>query len=151
MKVGRMSVANGHQGDLSMAVDSPSTAVEQVAQSSNPNPVVPAPRAWLVLGTLIVVYVLNFLCRQLPGILAKPIQDSRRPLLRSLLLHHLHPRGLACRPDKPVKGRGTRVWRLERSNDVLRCCNYVSPICHRVYDGWLRRGGGCSSVVLHHL
>src|SRR5579863_1504022 len=34
------------------------------------------PRAWIALGMLIVVYVLNFLSRQLPGILAKPIQDS---------------------------------------------------------------------------
>jgi MFS family permease len=59
-----------------MAVGSPPTQVEQVAQSSNPNPAFPARRAWTVLATLIVVYVLNFLCRQLPGILAKPIQDS---------------------------------------------------------------------------
>src|SRR5579871_5677731 len=36
----------------------------------------PGPRAWIALGMLIVVYVLNFLSRQLPGILAKPIQDS---------------------------------------------------------------------------
>jgi predicted MFS family arabinose efflux permease len=36
----------------------------------------PGPRAWIALGMLILVYVLNFLSRQLPGILAKPIQDS---------------------------------------------------------------------------
>lgn len=36
----------------------------------------PGPRAWVALVMLIVVYVLNFLSRQLPGILAKPIQDS---------------------------------------------------------------------------
>jgi MFS family permease len=39
----------------------------------------PAPvglRAWLVLGILCFVYVLNFLDRQLLSILAKPIQDS---------------------------------------------------------------------------
>jgi predicted MFS family arabinose efflux permease len=36
----------------------------------------PGSRAWIALGMLIVVYVLNFLSRQLPGILAKPIQDS---------------------------------------------------------------------------
>jgi len=35
-----------------------------------------SPRAWIALTMLIVVYVLNFLSRQLPGILAKPIQDS---------------------------------------------------------------------------
>ena len=34
------------------------------------------PRAWIVLGTLCFVYVLNFLDRQLLSILAKPIQDS---------------------------------------------------------------------------
>ena len=40
----------------------------------------PAPatsaRAWVMLGTLTFVYVLNFLDRQLLGILAKPIQDD---------------------------------------------------------------------------
>ena len=36
----------------------------------------PSPRAWIALAMLFVVYVLNFLSRQLPGILAKPIQDS---------------------------------------------------------------------------
>src|SRR3954471_17598430 len=33
-------------------------------------------RGWIVLLTLTFVYVLNFLDRQLLGILAKPIQDS---------------------------------------------------------------------------
>jgi predicted MFS family arabinose efflux permease len=36
----------------------------------------PGRRAWIVLGMLWFVYVLNFLSRQLPAILAKPIQDS---------------------------------------------------------------------------
>ena len=36
----------------------------------------PGTRAWIALAMLFVVYVLNFLSRQLPGILAKPIQDS---------------------------------------------------------------------------
>lgn len=53
-------------------------------EPSEPQPVAPpaslpaqaSPRAWIALGMLIVVYVLNFLSRQLPGILAKPIQDS---------------------------------------------------------------------------
>lgn len=36
----------------------------------------PGKRAWLALGMLCLVYVLNFLSRQLPSILAKPIQDS---------------------------------------------------------------------------
>jgi predicted MFS family arabinose efflux permease len=33
-------------------------------------------KAWIALAMLCFVYVLNFLSRQLPGILAKPIQDS---------------------------------------------------------------------------
>jgi MFS family permease len=33
-------------------------------------------RAWIVLGMLIFVYVLNFLCRTLPAVLAKPIEDA---------------------------------------------------------------------------
>jgi predicted MFS family arabinose efflux permease len=36
----------------------------------------PGLRAWIALAMLCLVYVLNFLSRQLPGILAKPIQDS---------------------------------------------------------------------------
>ncbi|HKD23395.1 MAG TPA: MFS transporter [Rhizomicrobium sp.] len=36
----------------------------------------PGARAWLVLGMLCFVYVLNFLDRQLLAILAKPIQDT---------------------------------------------------------------------------
>jgi MFS family permease len=59
-----------------MTAHSSSISADQVAQSSTPNPHVPGRRARIVLATLIVVYVLNFLCRQLPGILAKPIQDS---------------------------------------------------------------------------
>jgi len=40
-----------------------------------PSPV-PGKRAWIVLGMLCFVYVLNFLDRQLLAILSKPIQDS---------------------------------------------------------------------------
>ncbi|MGA7156555.1 MAG: MFS transporter [Acidobacteriaceae bacterium] len=36
----------------------------------------PGKRAWVALAVLCLVYVLNFLSRQLPSILAKPIQDS---------------------------------------------------------------------------
>lgn len=36
----------------------------------------PGPRAWVALGMLCLIYVLNFLSRQLPAILAKPIEDS---------------------------------------------------------------------------
>ena len=43
---------------------------------STAEPVRPDTRAWLVLGMLCFVYVLNFLDRQLLSILAKPIQDE---------------------------------------------------------------------------
>lgn len=49
---------------------------ERDGERSKPHPAPPGPRAWIALGMLILVYVLNFLSRQLPGILAKPIQDS---------------------------------------------------------------------------
>jgi MFS family permease len=41
-----------------------------------PQSAAPKPYAWVVLGMLCLVYVLNFLDRQLLSILAKPIQDS---------------------------------------------------------------------------
>jgi MFS family permease len=46
----------------------------QTALSSKP--AAPGARAWVVLGMLCFVYVINFLCRQLPSILAKPIEDT---------------------------------------------------------------------------
>jgi len=48
----------------------------QAGELSKPQSAPPGARAWIALGMLILVYVLNFLSRQLPGILAKPIQDS---------------------------------------------------------------------------
>lgn len=36
----------------------------------------PGARAWLVLVMLITVYVLNYLCRFLPSVLAKPIEET---------------------------------------------------------------------------
>ena len=44
-------------------------AVSPIVQTSST-------RAWITLGMLCFVYVLNFLDRQLLSILAKPIQDS---------------------------------------------------------------------------
>ena len=49
---------------------------ELALKPSKPEPAVPGQRAWVALGMLCFVYVLNFLSRQLPSILAKPIQDS---------------------------------------------------------------------------
>lgn len=48
--------------------------MEQLDQVSKAAP--PTQHAWVALGMLCFVYVLNFLSRQLPAILAKPIQDS---------------------------------------------------------------------------
>ena len=61
---------------IAKPVDSSSSQPVQAGEPSEPQPAVPGSRAWTALGMLIVVYVLNFLSRQLPGILAKPIQDS---------------------------------------------------------------------------
>ena len=60
----------------SMAASSSSTTLEQAGQPTLPRPASPGSRAWIALGTLCFVYVLNFLSRQLPSILAKPIQDN---------------------------------------------------------------------------
>ncbi len=56
--------------------ESPIGPTEQVGESFQHKSAPPGPRAWVVLAMLCVVYVLNFLSRQLPSILAKPIQDS---------------------------------------------------------------------------
>lgn len=55
---------------------SPIESHGQVDEPSKSQTASLGPRAWIALGMLILVYVLNFLSRQLPGILAKPIQDS---------------------------------------------------------------------------
>lgn len=55
---------------------SPTESHGQVHEPSKSQTAPLGPRAWIALGMLILVYVLNFLSRQLPGILAKPIQDS---------------------------------------------------------------------------
>ena len=62
-----------------MATDTNASPIEplgQVGESPRLQPFPPGSRAWIALAMLCVVYVLNFLSRQLPGILAKPIQDS---------------------------------------------------------------------------
>ncbi|MBX3478483.1 MAG: MFS transporter [Brevundimonas sp.] len=51
--------------------DSASAAANPGASSARPGP-----GAWIVLGVLCFIYVLNFLDRQLLSILAKPIQDE---------------------------------------------------------------------------
>jgi MFS family permease len=49
---------------------------DQLGEPESPRLAVPGARAWIALGMLCFVYVINFLSRQLPAILAKPIQDS---------------------------------------------------------------------------
>jgi len=55
---------------------SPLGPQNQSGEPENPQVATPGARAWIALGMLCFVYVLNFLSRQLPAILAKPIQDS---------------------------------------------------------------------------
>jgi predicted MFS family arabinose efflux permease len=55
---------------------SPMGPHRQAGEPHQPQTAPPGPRAWIALGMLCAVYVLNFLSRQLPSILAKPIQDS---------------------------------------------------------------------------
>lgn len=53
------------------------TTTNTVQAAVEPSPTAPvAKRAWVVLGMLCFVYVINFLDRQLMPILAKPIQDT---------------------------------------------------------------------------
>jgi MFS family permease len=59
-----------------MAASLHSASIERCRQQAEPKRVVPGKRAWIALGMLWFVYVLNFLSRQLPAILAKPIQDN---------------------------------------------------------------------------
>lgn len=59
-----------------MAAYSSRTSNEQGAKSSLPMPAAPGSRAWVALAMLCCIYILNFLSRQLPAILAKPIQDD---------------------------------------------------------------------------
>lgn len=59
-----------------MAVSQSSASIEPGNRQPEAMPAVPGRRASIVLGMLWFVYVLNFLSRQLPSILAKPIQDD---------------------------------------------------------------------------
>lgn len=59
-----------------MEASSSPTTNAQTGHSGLLTPVAPARRAWIALAILCCVYILNFLSRQLPAILAKPIQDD---------------------------------------------------------------------------
>src|ERR1051325_6609203 len=71
------------------------------------------PRAWVALGVLWFVYVLNFLDRQLLSILAKPIQDSLQVTDGQLgLISGLYFALFYCFLAIPV------AWLADRSNRV---------------------------------
>ena len=59
-----------------MVIHSSSASNRQTDRTSIARPIALGNRAWIALVALCFVYVLNFLSRMLPSILAKPIQDS---------------------------------------------------------------------------
>lgn len=59
-----------------MDANSPPVAPGQTGQPQIAQPARPGVSAWMALAMLCCVYILNFLSRQLPAILAKPIQDD---------------------------------------------------------------------------
>ena len=59
-----------------MAAHSSSASMKRPGPPSTPESAAAGRYPWVVLGMLWFVYVLNFLSRQLPSILAKPIQDD---------------------------------------------------------------------------
>ncbi|MFP5276139.1 MAG: spinster family MFS transporter [Acidobacteriota bacterium] len=59
-----------------MEAYSSSTTMEQTGQPAQPTPTAPGARAWTALAVLCGIYILNFLSRQLPAILAKPIEED---------------------------------------------------------------------------
>src|SRR5579871_3075509 len=113
----------------------------------------PGPRAWIALGMLIVVYVLNFLSRQLPGILAKPIQDSLHISDGQLgLIGGLYFALFYCLISIPVgwiADRTNRVWVLSIacalwSAATMACgaaANYPQLVAARMTVGIGEAGG----------
>ena len=59
-----------------MTKNNAASPAAQPGQTSTSSKASPLPRAQLVLAMLCLVYVLNFLCRQLPAILGKQIEES---------------------------------------------------------------------------
>ena len=80
---------------------------------SAPSSQAPGARAWVALGMLCFIYVLNFLDRQLLAILAKPIQDSLQVSDTQLgLIGGLYFALFYCLISIPV------AWLADRSNRV---------------------------------
>ena len=111
---------------------------------------------------LILVYVLNFLSRQLPGILAKPIQDSLHISDGQLgRIGGLYFALFYCCISIPVgwladKTNRSKVLALACAiwSAATMCCGgacQLSAICHRVHDGRLWRSRRRSTLLLDHL
>ncbi len=125
-------------------------------------PLVPGVRAWVALGMLCFVYVLNFLDRQLLSILAKPIQDALHLSDGQLgLIGGLYFALFYCFIAIPVG------WLADKTNRVtvlsLACAiwsaatmacglaRHLSPARRRAHDGRLRRGRRRAAVLRDHL
>ena len=99
--------------------------------SPDERPPRPDARAWVVLGILCFVYVLNFLDRQLLSILAKPIQDDldvtdgQLGLIGGLYFALFYcflaiPVGWFADRDQPRERAVPRLRALERGDHGLR-------------------------------
>ena len=120
----------------------------------------PGARAWLVLGILCFVYVLNFLDRQLLSILAKPIQDSLHVSDGQLgLIGGLYFAVFYCFIAIPVgwiADRTNRVWVLTLacavwSTATAACgiaANYTQLVAARMTVGFGEAGGVPPSYAL---
>src|SRR5689334_649169 len=89
------------------------SAAGQTGHASRTLPSAPGVQAWVALGMLWFVYVLNFLDRQLLSILAKPIQDTLKISDTELgLISGLYFALFYCLISIPVG------WLADRSNRV---------------------------------
>ncbi len=121
--------------------------------SGSPIAAVPGARAWVVLGVLCFVYVLNFLDRSLLSILAKPIQDSLHVTDGQLgLIGGLYFALFYCFISIPVgwiADRTNRVWVLSIacalwSGATMACglaANYTQLVAARMTVGVGEAGG----------
>ena len=98
---------------MEIAEVSPGGSVPQAAYASPTVSKAPGTRAWVALGMLCFIYVLNFLDRQLLAILAKPIQDTLHVTDSQLgLIGGLYFALFYCFISIPV------AWLADRSNRV---------------------------------
>ena len=120
-----------------------------------------AARAAIVLVTLTFVYVLNFLDRQLLGILAKPIQDSLHITDGQLgLIGGLYFAFFYCFIAIPVGWFADRTNRVtvvslacaiwSGGDDRVRARGDLSAARRGADDGRLRRGGRRAAVLCDH-